>query len=74
MELSNLLTELAVGAVGGIISMLLSWVFFFLLIPPKLQIKPTITKELNNGFAPQWIPNQCPELLNAPPGQYAGCR
>ena len=31
-------------------------------------------KLMNEIAKPQWIPNQCPELLNAPPGQYSGCR
>ena len=30
---------------------------------------------LSKDFAtPQWIPDQCPEMLNARPGQYPGCK
>jgi hypothetical protein len=31
-------------------------------------------RDLNDALKPQWIPNQCPEMLNAKPGQYGtGC-
>ena len=31
-------------------------------------------RDMNDALKPQWIPNQCPEMLNAKPGQYGpGC-
>ena len=31
-------------------------------------------RDLNDALKPQWIPNQCPEMLNAKPGAYGpGC-
>ena len=30
-------------------------------------------KDFNDSLKPQWIPDQCPSVLNAKPGQYPGC-
>jgi hypothetical protein len=31
-------------------------------------------RDMNDALKPQWIPNQCPGMLNAKPGQYGtGC-
>jgi len=30
-------------------------------------------KDMNDALKPQWIPDQCPSVLNAKPGQYPGC-